>query len=246
MCIRDRYESSYESDISPLLIKGDVQQQLQEALKAHKKFLKALEKASGLKIKKTSQGKAVYELEPRIISDFAFEEDSILLNLSRLDSYTPEVRFDDIPYTSIFDETALKKIRNPKFQDGIADFISASDEIYESFGYLEKGQLTLPKLKDLKKSLEKDSFFVKDNYISLSGEDAVTDITSLNRHISAIETQIRQLPAYQEIEKLLSDAKGTILKDVIETLSLIHIYFSKSGAGILRLSNKKYILLLTI
>ena len=51
------YESSYESDISPLLIKGDVQQQLQEALKAQKKFLKALEKASGLKIKKLLKGK---------------------------------------------------------------------------------------------------------------------------------------------------------------------------------------------
>lgn len=230
------YESSYESDISPLLIKGDVQQQLQEALKAQKKFLKALEKASGLKIKKTSQGKAVYELEPQIISDFAFEEDSILLNLSRLDSYTPEVQFDDILYTSIFDETALRKIRNPKFQDGIADFISASDDIYESFGYLEKGQLTLPKLKDLKKSLEKDSFFVKDNYISLSGEDAVTDIDTLNRHISAIETQIRQLPAYQEIEKLLSDAKGTILKDVIETHPEIVEYLALDKLNTLRKS----------
>lgn len=230
------YESSYESDISPLLIKGDVQQQLQEALKAQKKFLKALEKASGLKIKKTSQGKAVYELEPQIISDFAFEENSILLNLSRLESYTPEVRFDDILYTSIFDETALKKIRNPKFQDGIADFISASDEIYGSFEYLEKGQLTLPKLKDLKKSLEKDSFFVKDNYISLSGEDAVTDIATLNRHISAIETQIRQLPAYQEIEKLLSDAKGTILKDVIETHPEIVEYLSLDKLNTLRKS----------
>ena len=230
------YESSYESDISPLLIKGDVQQQLQEALKAQKKFLKALEKASGLKIKKTSQGKTVYELEPQIISDFAFEEDSILLNLSRLESYTPEVRFDDILYTSIFDETALKKIRNPKFQDGIADFISASDEIYGSFEYLEKGQLTLPKLKDLKKSLEKDSFFVKDNYISLSGEDAVTNIATLNRHISAIETQIRQLPAYQEIEKLLSDAKGTILKDVIETHPEIVEYLSLDKLNTLRKS----------
>ena len=230
------YESSYESDISPLLIKGDVQEQLQETLKAHKKFLKALEKASGLKIKKTSQGKAVYELEPQIISDFAFEEDSILLNLSRLESYTPEVRFDDILYTSIFDETALKKIRNPKFQDGIADFISASDEIYGSFEYLEKGQLPLPKLKDLKKSLEKDSFFVKDNYISLSGEDAVTDIATLNRHISAIETQIRQLPAYQEIEKLLSDAKGTILKDVIETHPEIVEYLSLDKLNTLRKS----------
>lgn len=230
------YENSYESDISSLLIKGEVQEQLQEVLKARQKFLKVLEKDSGLKIKRTSQGKPVYELEPQIISDFTFEEDSILLNLSKLESYTPEVQFDDILYTSIFDQTVLKKIHNPKFQDGIADFISASDEIYGSFEYLEKGKLTLPKLKDLKKSLEKDSFFVKDNYISLSGEDAVTDIVTLNRHISAIETQIRQLPAYQEIEKLLSDAKGTILKDVIETHPEIVEYLALDKLNTLRKS----------
>lgn len=220
------YESSYESDISSLLIKGDIQERLQETFAARTQLLRALENASGLKVKKTTQGKVVYELEPQIIKDFSFDESSILLNLNSLDNYSPEIRFDDVKYTSIFDPTVLKKIRDQKFQQGISSFTSASDEIYESFGYLEKGRLTLPKLKDLKKSLEKDSFFVKDNQITLSGEDAVTDIAALNAHIAAIEAQIRQSPAYQEIEKLLGDAKGTILKDVIETHPEIVEYLS--------------------
>lgn len=220
------YESSYESDISSLLIKGDIQERLQETFAARTQLLRALENASGLKVKKTTQGKVVYELEPQIIKDFSFDESSILLNLNSLDNYSPEIRFDDVKYTSIFDPAVLKKIRNQKFQQGISSFTSASDEIYESFGYLEKGRLTLPKLKDLKKSLEKDSFFVKDNQITLSGEDAVTDIAALNAHIAAIEAQIRQSPAYQEIEKLLGDAKGTILKDVIETHPEIVEYLS--------------------
>lgn len=220
------YESSYESDISSLLIKGDIQERLQEAFAARTQLLRALENASGLKVKKTTQGKVVYELEPQIIKDFSFDESSILLNLNSLGNYSPEIRFDDVKYTSIFDPAVLKKIRDQKFQQGISSFTSASDEIYESFGYLEKGRLTLPKLKDLKKSLEKDSFFVKDNQITLSGEDAVTDIAALNAHIAAIEAQIRQSPAYQEIEKLLGDAKGTILKDVIETHPEIVEYLS--------------------
>lgn len=220
------YESSYESDISSLLIKGDIQERLQETFAARTQLLRALENASGLKVKKTTQGKVVYELEPQIIKDFSFDESSILLNLNSLGNYSPEIRFDDVKYTSIFDPTVLKKIRDQKFQQGISSFTSASDEIYESFGYLEKGRLTLPKLKDLKKSLEKDSFFVKDNQITLSGEDAVTDIAALNAHIAAIEAQIRQSPAYQEIEKLLGDAKGTILKDVIETHPEIVEYLS--------------------
>lgn len=220
------YESSYESDISSLLIKGDIQERLQETFAARTQLLRALENASGLKVKKTTQGKVVYELEPQIIKDFSFDESSILLNLNSLDNYSPEIRFDDVKYTSIFDPAVLKKIRDQKFQQGISSFTSASDEIYESFGYLEKGRLTLPKLKDLKKSLEKDSFFVKDNQITLSGEDAVSDIAALNAHIAAIEAQIRQSPAYQEIEKLLGDAKGTILKDVIETHPEIVEYLS--------------------
>ena len=220
------YESSYESDISSLLIKGDIQERLQETFAARTQLLRALENASGLKVKKTTQGKVVYELEPQIIKDFSFDESSILLNLNSLGNYSPEIRFDDVKYTSIFDPAVLKKIRDQKFQQGISSFTSASDEIYESFGYLEKGRLTLPKLKDLKKSLEKDSFFVKDNQITLSGEDAVTDIAALNAHIAAIEAQIRQSPAYQEIEKLLGDAKGTILKDVIETHPEIVEYLS--------------------
>ncbi len=211
------YESSYESNISSLLIKGEIQERLRETFAVRTQLLKALENASGLKVKKTLQGKTVYELEPQIIKDFSFDESSILLNLETLENYSPEIRFDDVKYTSIFDSAVLKKIRDRKFQQGISSFTSVSDEIYESFGYLEKGRLTLPKLKDLKKSLEKDSFFVKDNQITLSGEDAITDIATLNTHITAIETQIRQSPAYQEIEKLLGDAKGTILKDVIET-----------------------------
>ena len=80
------YESYYESNISPLLIKGQIQEQLQETLAARKQFLKILEKASGLKIQRTVQGKKKYELEPQIIEDFAFTENSILLNLDELDA----------------------------------------------------------------------------------------------------------------------------------------------------------------
>lgn len=228
------YESFYESDISSLLINGEIQRTLQDTFSARAKFLKSLEKMSGLKVKKISQGRTVYELEPKIVEDFAFEENSILLNLASLKTYVPEVQFTDVQYSSIFDPTVIKKICDPEFQEGINDFISATDEIYESFQYLEKGHLTLPKLKDLKKSLEKDSFFVKNNHIFLSGEETIQDIEVLDGHISAIESKIRQLPAYQKIEKLLSDAKGTVLKDIIETHPEIIEYLSLDKLDTLR------------
>ena len=211
------YESSYESDISSLLIKGDIQTQLKYVFKVRTKLLKALEKDSGLKIKRTSLGKTVYELEPTIVKDFDFNEKDILSNLMELASYEPEIECSDIPYSVIFDDTVLKKIKDTKFQEGIRDFITSSDEIYSSFEYLEKGNLTLPKLKDLKKSLVKDAFFVKQNKVILSGQDAITNSEALEQHISNIETKIQQTPAYKAIENLLNDSKGIVLKDIIET-----------------------------
>lgn len=211
------YESAYESDISSLLIKGDIQTQLQDVFKIRTKLLKALEKDSGLKIKKTSLGKTVYELEPTLIKDFGFTEKDILSNLTELASYEPEIECGSIPYSAIFDETVLKKIKDPKFQDGIRDFITSSNEIYSSFEYLEKGNLTLPKLKDLKKALIKDAFFVKQNKVVLSGQEAISTSEVLEQHISNIETKIQQTPAYKAIENLLNDSKGITLKDVIET-----------------------------
>ena len=211
------YESSYESDISSLLIKGDIQTQLKDVFKVRTKLLKALEKDSGLKIKRTSPGKTVYELEPTIVKDFDFNEKDILSNLMELASYEPEIECSDIPYSVIFDDTVLKKIKDTKFQEGIRDFITSSDEIYSSFEYLEKGNLTLPKLKDLKKSLVKDAFFVKQNKVILSGQDAITNSEALEQHISNIETKIQQTPAYKAIENLLNDSKGIVLKDIIET-----------------------------
>lgn len=211
------YESSYESDISSLLMKGDIQTQLKDVFKVRTKLLKALEKDSGLKIKRTSLGKTVYELEPTIVKDFDFNEKDILSNLMELASYEPEIECSDIPYSVIFDDTVLKKIKDTKFQEGIRDFITSSDEIYSSFEYLEKGNLTLPKLKDLKKSLVKDAFFVKQNKVILSGQDAITNSEALEQHISNIETKIQQTPAYKAIENLLNDSKGIVLKDIIET-----------------------------
>lgn len=228
------YESSYEADISPLLIKGEIQAQLQDVFKARAKLMKTLEKASGLKIKKTSLGKTVYELEPRIIEDFGFGEKNLLSNLSYLENYEPELDCSGISYSAIFDDTVMKKIMDPKFQEGIQNFIAASNEIYESFNYLEKGYLTLPKLKDLKKTLIKDAFFVKNNKIVLSGQEAITNTNELQIHIADIETKIQQTPEYKEIESLLSDSKGMELKDVIETNPEIVEYLSIDRLPLLR------------
>ncbi len=228
------YESSYESDISPLLIRGEIQLQLKEVLKIYTTFLKSLEKNSGLKIKKTSLGKAIYELETTIIRDFNFKEKDILSNLKELGEYEADIDCGNISYSAIFDDTVLKKILDDKFQRGIHEFIISSDEIYSSFAFLEKGKLTLPKLKDLKKALMKDSFFVNQNRVILSGQEEITTSESLEQQILKIEMKIHQMPAYKEIENLLSDSKGILLKDIIETNPEIIEYLAIDKLPILK------------
>lgn len=196
--------------------------------------MKVLEKTSGLKIKKILGGKPFYELESFIIADFDLDDSSILMNLNSLIADTLEVDFETVPYSTIFDANVLKKILSDDFQAGIKSFITASNKVYDSFSFLEKGNLTLPKLKNIKKSLEKYSFFVKNNKLILAGVTDVVDIASLNTEISNVEESIKQMPELQAVEKLLSDSNGMILKDIIETHVEIIEYLSKDKLPLLK------------
>lgn len=228
------FENSYESDISSLLVDKDVQNKLKDVLKVYNDLLKALEKDSGLKVKKVSQGKSVRELEQTMIKDFGFLEKDILSNLNELALYEPDIKCIDILYSQIFDDTVIKKIKNKKFQDGIDNFVANSDKIYSNFEYLEKGNLNLPKLKDLKKVLEKDGYFVKNNQVILSGQLPIHNPEELEKHISQIEKKILEMPSYKEIENMLSDSKGMVLKDVIETRPELIEYLSTDKLPILK------------
>lgn len=230
------FESSYESDISSLLVNGDIKQQLQEVLKSRDKFLKAIEKASGMKVKKTSAGKAVYELETTIISDFELVEHSILLNLDFLAEQEQELRSTDISYSAIFDSTVLKKIESEEFQNSINNFVDESNRVYDSFDFLEKGNLTFPKLKDLRKALEKDSFFVKNNQLVLAGIEQISDVNKLGEKIDEIDKSIKDIPELKVIEGMLTDAKGMILKDIIEIHPEIVPFLSKEKLSTLKKS----------
>lgn len=230
------FETGYESDVTSLLIKGEIKAKLQEVFSLRMNLLKEFEKLSGLKIEKISSGKKVYELEDAIISDFAFQEKSILLNLEKLAGYEPEIICGDVKYGTIFDPTAIKIIENPKFQDGIRNFIKATDQIYASYAFLEKGSLTFPKLKVLKKSLEENRFFVRNNRIYFSGSLEIPDLDTLDSQIIGIEEKVRQTPEYQAIESLLSTAKGILLKDLIETHPDLIEYLSLDRLPILKMS----------
>lgn len=219
------FESSYESNsITSLLVNDDIKVRISTVLKLKEKFLKLLEKYSGLKISKTSSGKKVYELEPQIVKDFEFEEDSFLLNIKLLDTMQPEFICSGIKYNNIFDTTVLKKIKSAEFQEKIEDFCLASDEIYAEYGFLDKGNFTLPKLKNLSKTLEGDNFFVKNNHLYLEGGFEINKPAELKKKISEIEEKIKAVPIFQEIEKMLSDAKGIVLKELLENNPDVIVY----------------------
>lgn len=212
------FENSYESDsITSLLVNDEVKARISRVLKLKDKFLKSLEKYSGLKQVKTLAGKKVYELEPTIISDFSFAENSFLLNINSFRCDLLEYNWAHVQYNTIFDDTVIKKIKSEDFQEKIDDFIIKSNEIYQDYGFLDKGNFTLPKLKNISKSLEKDRFFVKENYISLGSNLEIKTTDELNTKILEIEEKIKAVPVFQEIEKMLSDSKGMMLKDVIES-----------------------------
>lgn len=64
--------------------------------------------------------------------------------------------------------------------------------------------------------MKNESYFSQGNTIILSGKEAISSIDNLSQQISEIEGQLKSVPEFQAIEKLLSDAKGTSLRDIIE------------------------------
>lgn len=219
------FESFYESNsITSLLVNDNIKARISTVLNLKEKFLKLLEKHSGLKISKTSLGKKVYELEPQIVKDFHFGEDSFLLNIQLLDEMKVDFLCAGLKYTNIFDSTVLKKIQSPEFQEKIEDFCLASDGIYREYGFLDKGNFTLPKLKNLSKNLENDKFFNKNNYLYLEGGYEIKRPADLKKKIAEVEEKIKAVPVFQEIEKMLSDSKGIVLKEVLENNSDIISY----------------------
>lgn len=210
------FESAYESDITPLLVRGTIKEHLRDILKQRDKFLKYLAEKSGLKVKKTLGGKTIYELENAIIDDFGFEERSILINLEALANYESTCAFANITYATIFETSVMAKIKSASFQERIADFVANVNRIYDSFAYMKQGEFTLPKLRNIRKALEKEKFFVNENKIMLTGIESINSLDELKNRINEVETEIRKIPALAEIENMLSDAKGSLLLDEIE------------------------------
>ncbi|WP_295816713.1 hypothetical protein [uncultured Veillonella sp.] len=214
------FESSYESNsISSLLVNDEIKTNISELISLQGSFLKKLEKASGVKVSRTSQGKIIYDLESKLIKDLELTEDGLLLNLKKIrDSLASlEIDCEDILYTDIFDESVLKKISNKVFQDSIEEFCASYEEIYRSFSFLDKGNFTLSKLKNINKALDNNHFFVKKNKITLDGDYIVNNIDELKIKICEIEEELKKVEAYAKIEKLLEDSKGSVLRDVIES-----------------------------
>ena len=211
------YESAYESDgIASLLVDTNVKEQLNTLLVVKEKFLKKIEKYSGLKIKKSSGGKSIYELEDHLIKDLNIEEFSLLTGLSEISIEGVDYDFSKVPYAPIFASGLEDKIKSNDFQSKIDDFIEKTYEIYADYIFLEKGNFTLPKLKKIEKELRNNSFFVNGNKVLLSGYSEIEDVDFLKEKIDEIDSRLQETREFKEIEKILSTVKGMVLKDVIE------------------------------
>ncbi|MBN2285488.1 MAG: hypothetical protein JXQ26_07960 [Tissierellales bacterium] len=211
------YESAYESDgIASLLVDTNVKEQLNTLLVIKEKFLKKLERYSGLKVKKTSGRKSIFELEDQLIDDLNIEEYSLLTGLSEISVEEIEYDFSKVMYAPIFASGLEEKIKSNDFQSKIDEFIEKTYEIYADYTFLEKGNFTLPKLKKIEKELRNNSFFVNGNKVLLSGNSEIEDVNLLKEKIDEIDSRLQETREFKEIEKILSTAKGIVLKDVIE------------------------------
>lgn len=210
------FENFYESEsIASLLINDGLKDWLQELFLLKDNLLQKISKKSDIKISQTLAGKIVFSLEPTILNDFNFKKNSFLQHLEDFNLQSIEYNYSSIKYWDIFDDSTLKKIGSNDFQTKIADFLSKSNDIYSSYSFLDKWKFTLAKLKKIQKELKGNNFFVKENKIILDWSTP-SDLADLDRKIKNIEADLQSTNEFKAIEKLLSDTKGIVLKDIIE------------------------------
>lgn len=211
------FENYYESSsVADLLVDEKTKKSITTLLKQKNNFLKKLVQYSGLKIEKTQQGRKIYELEPTIVSDMNLSEKSFLLSLKELGEAENKTYLPSVKYSTIFDDSVIKKIKDSSFQNKIKEFCEAAETIYSSYTFFEKGKFTFPKLKNVAKNLDADNFFVRENKLNLNNSIVIGNNDELQEKISEIEGKIKDIPEFQQIEKLLSDTKGILLRDTIE------------------------------
>lgn len=97
------------------------------------KFLKKLERYSGLKVKKTSGGKSIFELEDQLIDDLNIEEYSHLTGLYEISVEEIDYDFSKVMYAPIFASGLEEKIKSNDFQSKIDEFIEKTYEIYDDY-----------------------------------------------------------------------------------------------------------------
>lgn len=218
------YQDKYEtSNLGDLLIDTELKNEVSKLLVKRDELLKKIEDLSGIKVSRTTGGKIRFELEPKIIKDMDFQEDSILMNLQFFIETDEFEDYSKIAYSVIYSDTAYKRIMSDDFQNLIEKYLEKSDEIYEEYNFFEKGKFHLGKLKKMNKDIKNSSFFVKNNALKLNGDIEVNSEKELNLMIKEIEEKIYTSPQYKKIESLFSDASGTALKDLIESNpDLIH------------------------
>jgi hypothetical protein len=211
------FEKSYESDsISSLLINDSIKIQLADIIRIKNKLFDTLEEKSGLELKKAVSTKGFLKLEEQVLEDMGFEEQSFLQNIESINLDDIDDNYSDIEYSIVFHKAVLNNIKKANFQSSIREYLDKSDEIYNDYTFLEKGNFNLPKLKSIEKELKTSSFFVKTNKIHLDGSGEFSNLEALSNKIKEIEDKLQETSEFKAIDKALATKDGKELKDIIE------------------------------
>lgn len=213
------FDDKYEANISNLLIDKKLSETLQSIYKKRNKLLDKLILKSNYSFEAKLPKNEKYQILENVIKkDLKFGSNELLENLYLIKDKQPEENLENITYSTIFDDTIISKIQAPEFQSKIKDYIGFTDTIYQNYVFLTKGKLTLPKLKDVSKTLEKSSFFESDNKVILNNCDIeIISNESLSHKIKEIEEKLKDSREFLAIERTLNSARGKELKDIIET-----------------------------
>lgn len=210
------FESSYQSKgMIDLLVSERIKNYLQEVFNKKNEILNKLVELSWLKISKKSWDQKIFELEDQLLKDFWLSTNSFLELINWIDINIEEEEFidySDVIYNDIY--SLEDKINSTIFQENIEDYLSQSISIYWEYNFLEKWKFTLPWLRNINSTLDKESFFIKNNKIVI--DNIQVNKLELKEKLDEIELKLKTTEPFIKIDTILSTAWWVKLKHIIE------------------------------
>ncbi len=166
-------------------------------------LLKKLKKSSGI-------GK---EIESVITESFRVKKEDILIALGRLDREIKKDSYKDysaLKYKTIFNQKVIDFLKNPDFENLIAEYSKIYEQILDKSTYFKKGVFNHSNAEVIAKNLKSNGWFESGHSVNLNSEAGRNEIKTEGELVAAIDDEKKRILTDPKLSELFNKVDGAL------------------------------------